>query len=98
MWSFNDPMQTSPALSSEQIYERLRAIAIERLSLTPEQIESMRPDLPLVEGLQLDSLAQVTLIAAIEDEFGIVLEIEDRQRVTTIRDLVTLIRERSAAT
>jgi acyl carrier protein len=91
-------MQTSPALSSEQIYERLRAIAIERLSLTPEQIESMRPDLPLVEGLQLDSLAQVTLIAAIEDEFGIVLEIEDRQRVTTIRDLVTLIRERSAAT
>jgi acyl carrier protein len=91
-------MQTSPALSSEQIYERLRAIAVERLSLTPEQIESMRPDLPLVEGLQLDSLAQVTLIAAIEDEFGIVLEIEDRQRVTTIQDLVTLIRERSAAT
>ncbi len=90
-------MQTSPALSPEQIYERLRAIAVERLSLTPEQIASMRPEQPIVEGLQLDSLAQVTLIAAIEDEFGVVLEMEDRERIHTLRDLVTLIRERGAA-
>jgi acyl carrier protein len=90
---------SSPApLSPEQIYQRLRAIAIERLSLTPEQIASMRPDLPLVEGLQLDSLAQVTLIAALEDEFGFELELEDRARITTIRDLVSLIQERSTKT
>jgi acyl carrier protein len=90
-------MQTSPARGPEQIYERLRAIAVERLSLTPEQIASMRPEQPIVEGLQLDSLAQVTLIAAIEDEFGVVLEMEDRERIHTLRDLVTLIRERAAS-
>ena len=84
-----------PALSAQQIYERLRAIAIERLSLTPEQIASMSPEQPIVEGLQLDSLAQVALIAAIEDEFGVVLELEDRQNIHTLADLVALIKERA---
>jgi acyl carrier protein len=89
---------SSSALSPEQIIDRLRAVVLERLTLTPEQIASIRPGLPLVEGLQLDSLAQVTLLAAIEDEFGIELELEDRQRITTIRDLVELIQERSTKT
>lgn len=81
-------------LSREQIYERLRALVTERLTLTPEQINSLALDLPVVEGLQLDSLAQVTLIAGIEDEFHIELGLEDRERITTIADLVTLIQER----
>jgi len=83
-------------LSREQIYERLRAVVTDRLALTPEQISSLAPDLPVVEGLQLDSLAQVTLIAGIEDEFHIQLELADRQNVTTIADLVRLIQERSS--
>jgi acyl carrier protein len=87
----------SSALPPLQIYERLRAIVTERLELTPEQIAGLRPDLPIVQGLQLDSLATVTLIAGIEDEFHIELDMEDRQRITTIGDLVALIRERSAA-
>jgi acyl carrier protein len=84
-------------LPPEQIYERLRAIVTERLALTPEQIAALRPDLSIVPGLQLDSLAQVTLIAGIEDEFHIELDLEDRQRITTIADLVALIQRRSAA-
>jgi len=88
--------QTS-AIPPEQIYERLRALVTERLVLTPEQIETLRPDLPIVQGLQLDSLAQVTLIAGIEDEFHIELDMEDRQHITTIGDLVALIEKRSAA-
>jgi acyl carrier protein len=83
----------SPSLA--RIYSRLREIAVTQLELGPEKIESMRPDLPLVEGLQLDSLAQVTLMAAIEDEFGVEFELEDRQRITTVHDLVTVIQERS---
>jgi acyl carrier protein len=87
----------SSALPPEQIYERLRAVVTERLFLTPEQIEALRPDLPIVQGLQLDSLAQVTLLAGIEDEFHIELDMEDRQHITTIGDLVTLIQQRWAA-
>jgi acyl carrier protein len=85
-------------LPPEQIYERLRAVVAERLSLTPEQLAAMRPDLPIVQGLQLDSLATVTLIAGIEDEFHIELDLEDRERITTIADLITLIQERALLT
>jgi len=85
------------ALPPEQIFERLRAVVTERLDLTPEQIDNLHPDLPIVQGLELDSLAQVTLIAGIEDEFHIELDMEDRQHITTIGDLVTLIQQRSAA-
>jgi acyl carrier protein len=87
----------SSALPPEQIYERLRAIVTERLILSPEQLDALGPDLPIVQGLQLDSLAQVTLIAGIEDEFHIELSLEDRESITTIADLITLIQERSAA-
>jgi len=86
-----------PALPQQQILQRLRDVVTERLTLTPEQIASLRPDLPIVQGLQLDSLAQVTLIAGIEDEFQIELDLEDRQRITTIADLVALIQQRSSA-
>ena len=85
------------AVPPEQIYERLRAIVTERLMLSSEQIDALSPDLPIVQGLQLDSLAQVTLIAGIEDEFHIELDMDDRQSVTTIGDLVTLIQQRAAA-
>ena len=87
----------SPPAAPKQIFGRLLTVAKTQLSLTDEQIEKISPELPLVEGLQLDSLAQVTLIAAIEDEFGVEFELEDRQRITTIRDLVELIEERSAS-
>jgi acyl carrier protein len=87
----------SAGLQPDQILERLRAIVSDRLDLTPEQIDALSPDLPIVEGLQLDSLAQVTLIAGIEDEFHVELDMDDRQRITTIGDLVTLIQQRSAA-
>ena len=83
-----------PGPTVQQIYERLHAVVTERLDLTPEQISSLAPDLPVVEGLQLDSLAQVTLIAGIEDEFHIQLELADRQSITTIADLVKLIQDR----
>jgi len=87
----------SSTIPPEQIYERLRALVSERLVLTPEQIAALRPELPLVQGLELDSLATVTLIAGIEDEFQIELDLEDRQRITTIADLIALIQERSVA-
>jgi acyl carrier protein len=91
------PGSQPAALPPKEIYERLRAVVTDRLDLTPDQIDAIGPDLPIVQGLQLDSLAQVTLIAGIEDEFHIELAMEDRQHITTIGDLVALIQQRSAA-
>lgn len=77
------------------IVSYLRAVAQEKLALDPAHVDLIALDLRIVEGLQLDSLAQVTLLAAIEDDFGMTIEFEDRERVHTVGDLVTLIRARA---
>ena len=82
----------------EEIVAHLKKLAEENLQLTPEQIGRIHPDLPMVEGLQLDSLAQVTLITAIEDDFGFLLEPEDREQLHTIGDLVQMIQDRATKT
>ena len=84
------------ALTAEAVLARLKTVVEQNLELKPEQLGALRFDTPIVEGLQLDSLAQVTLITSVEGEFGIEFELEDRQRLTTIRDLVQLIQERAA--
>lgn len=93
----SDP-KAGPSISIEEIVAYLKRTAQAHLNLTPEQLQQIQVDFPLVEGLQLDSLAQVTLISAIEDDFGFVLEPEDRQQIHTVRDLVHFIQTRAAKT
>lgn len=82
-------------LADDAVVSYLRGIAKEKLELQPAQLDLIALDLPLVEGLQLDSLAQVTLLAAIEDDFGLTIEFEQREQIETVADLVRLIRERA---
>ena len=48
-------------------------------------------DLPLVEGLSLDSIRQLTLIVEIENRFRIRLDAGDESGVRTCGDLAALI-------
>lgn len=81
--------------TDEAVLARLKTLAGERLELSPEKLETLRPESNIGEGLQFDSLAQVTLLAAIEDEFGFAIEFEDREHLRTVGDLVQLIRART---
>jgi acyl carrier protein len=45
----------------------------------------------------LDSLQRMALVVAVEDEFQIVLEPDDEERIETIDDLVTIIRRKRDA-
>ena len=85
----------SPKITAQEIVAYLKKTAQERLNLAPAELANVDLEFPIVEGLQLDSLAQVTLISAIEDDFGIVLEPEDREQIRTVRDLVRMIQERT---
>ena len=82
--------------SAESIVTYLKKTAQEQLNLSPEQLSQVNLDFPIVEGLQLDSLAQVTLISAIEDDFGIVLDPEDREKIHSVKDLVLMIQEKTS--
>jgi acyl carrier protein len=86
------PLLSQP--TSRQIYDRLCILASERLTLPPGALAQLHPGASLVEGLQLDSLAQVTFLAALEEEFSIMLEPADREDIVTVHDLVAVIEAR----
>lgn len=51
----------------------------------------LRPELRLVEDLELDSIRLLTLAMEVEDHFRICLDEEDEAAIVTIGDLVDLI-------
>jgi len=56
---------------------------------------ALSPDLHLVRDLDLDSLRRIELVIRIENEFRVRLEPEDEAEITTLGDLVNVIRRRS---
>jgi acyl carrier protein len=92
--------KANAALTDDEIVAYLRQISREELDLPAEQVAKLDLDSPMVEGLQLDSLAQVILLAQIEERYGFVFGLEDREQLQTIeavRDLVEMIRQRAQA-
>ncbi len=89
------PLPSDPAQA--EILAFLKTIAKEELELTDEEIAVITMDTPLVEGLQLDSVAQVVLITSIEEHYDFEFEFEDREQLNTVRDLVEMIQQRLAA-
>lgn len=77
--------------NEKSILDHLKEIAQEQLNLSPEQLAAIKPDAPVLDALRLDSLAQVVLMAAIEQDFGCTFEPEELQQIHSVRDLVTLI-------
>lgn len=55
----------------------------------------LRPEQRLVEDLRLDSLQLLTLATAVEDHFLICLDEEDEQSITTVDDLLQLVRRKT---
>jgi len=80
----------------KSILMHLKQIAQEQLNMTPEQLAAINPNGRILETLQLDSLGQVVLMAAIERDFGCALDPEEVQTVETLRDLVAIIKRRAS--
>ena len=89
------PEPTLVKWNEETILEHLKQIARDQLNLTPEQIESIGPEAPLMDALQLDSLAQVVLVTTIEQDFGCAFGLEQWQQLETVQDLVQMIASRA---
>jgi len=51
-------------------------------------------DAPLVEGLALDSIRQLTLMVELEDRLRVCLDETDEASIRTLGDLVALIRRK----
>ena len=79
-------------MTRDEIALRLRAIVRERLAR--EAPES--PDADLLADLELDSVRQLELVVAIENEFQICLTPEDEQGIATLGELAVLVERRLA--
>lgn len=93
-------MAGTQMLTEEEILHVLKSRAADALELTPEDAGKITFDLPIVEGLQLDSLRQVVLLTAVEEAFGFEFEPEELAGLgdqATVRHLVEIVQRRASA-
>jgi acyl carrier protein len=75
------------------VENRVKEIVVEKLGISVEQIE---PGAHFVNDLGADSLDQVELVMALEEEFDIEIPDDDAEKIGTIKDAVAYIEKAKA--
>jgi acyl carrier protein len=70
------------------IEEKIKKIICEQLEVSEEDVV---PKASFVDDLGADSLDQVELIMAMEEEFGISISDEEAEKIVTVRDAIEYI-------
>jgi acyl carrier protein len=70
--------------------EKVKEIVVNQLGVSPDQAT---PQAKFIEDLGADSLDQVELIMALEEEFGADIPDEDAEKLTTVGDAIKYIEE-----
>ncbi|MFO7718534.1 MAG: acyl carrier protein [Thermodesulfobacteriota bacterium] len=73
-------------------FEKLQEIVAEQLGVSNEEV---KPEASFVEDLGADSLDLTELIMAMEDEFGIEIDDEEAQKLTTVQAALDYINANS---
>ncbi len=75
-------------MGTDAIFEKVQNIVAEQLSVEKEQV-SLESN--FADDLGADSLDQVELVMALEEEFDIEISDEDAEKITTVKDAVSYI-------
>jgi acyl carrier protein len=70
--------------------QRVKEIITEQLGVSADQVTA---DASFIDDLGADSLDQVELVMALEEEFEIEIPDEDAEKMTTVRDAVDYLRK-----
>lgn len=70
--------------------DKVREIVVNQLGVSPDQATD---NAKFVEDLGADSLDQVELVMALEEEFGADIPDEDAEKLTTVGDAVKYIEQ-----
>ena len=75
-----------------EIADKVKAIVVEQLGVAEDQVT---PEAKFVEDLGADSLDQVELVMALEEEFGSDIPDEDSEKLTTVGAAIAYIESKS---
>ena len=81
------------AMSQEAIFEKVRTIVAEQLSVEPGEV---KPESNFQNDLGADSLDTVELVMALEEAFDIEIPDEAAESITKVGDAVNYIQEKKA--
>jgi len=77
-----------------EIEEKVQQIVMTQLGVNQDQVT---PDARFVEDLNADSLDQVELIMALEEEFASDIPDEDAEKLKTVGDAIKYIEDKKSA-
>lgn len=70
------------------VAERVKKIVVENLNVDPEKVTDKAS---FIDDLGADSLDQVELVMAFEEEFGVEIPDEDANNIVTVGDAVSFL-------
>ena len=79
---------------ANEIEDKIKKIIAEHLDVEEEKISS---DSSFVDDLGADSLDQVELVMAFEEEFGCEIPDEEAEKIATLQDAVNFVESSSKA-
>ena len=72
------------------IEQKVKDIIVQQLGVDPEKV---KPEASFVEDLGADSLDTVELVMAFEEEFGVEIPDEEAEKIRTVGDAVSYLKE-----
>jgi len=78
-------------MAEKSIEEKVKEIVVEQLNVNAEQVTNSAS---FIEDLGADSLDQVELVMALEEEFSVDVPDEDTEKFQTVGDVVKYIEEK----
>jgi acyl carrier protein len=76
---------------SEDLKQKVISVIVEKLGVTAEQCV---PEAAFVADLGADSLDQVELVMALEEEFDLTIPDEDAEKLKSVGDVLTYVQEK----
>lgn len=77
-----------------QIRDKVRDIIVQQLGVNAEEVTD---EATFMNDLSADSLDQIELVMAFEEEFGIEIPDEDTEKIRTVGDAVKYITEKKGS-
>ncbi|MEO6097322.1 MAG: acyl carrier protein [Fibrobacteria bacterium] len=77
---------------SEDINAKITKVIVEKLGVSEDQV---KPEAAFIDDLGADSLDQVELVMALEDEFDIEIPDEEAEKLKKVSDVIAYVNSKA---